>query len=420
MVMSGPGGCIILPLFSLKGPGTNIVSDMNGGEVDAASYNAFLPPSSTFTWRSDRGVAAVNHTFVTSTTVVGTQSGSAAASGGAPASKPSSEDIVGSQVVPFRGTLTAVVAPSGALTLQFNGKRPARLKPGSYHIAVADESPRTGLKLVEPAGKAVILTAAPFVGRRTATVELTPGRWSLTPGWPPERPPSSSATRSRAAVPRPCRPAGSRSTPEGVKVATATRLRGLLVTATAVLAGVLLAAPTAGARQTANLSLNVTFFTNGQITMALPDGTPVGTTSGAPTMIPAGYYALMMNGPGGCTSLPHFILKGPGENVVDNLTEGEVTNFQYNAYFLPNSTYTWRNDANPGVGLHVRDDERCPRVAAARSARLQGALGLQPRLGTVAGRAGLRTSRRRAARSQPWSAPPVRSASPSGGRRRDR
>ena len=182
VVMSGPGGCIILPLFSLKGPGTNIVSDMNGGEVDAASYNAYLPPSSTFTWRSDRGVAAVNHTFVTSTTVVGTPSGSAAASGGTTASKPASQDIVGSQVVPFRGTLTAVVAPSGALTLQFKGKSPARLKPGSYHIAVADESPRTGLKLVEPAGTTLTLTAAPFVGRRTATVELTPGRWSLTPG----------------------------------------------------------------------------------------------------------------------------------------------------------------------------------------------------------------------------------------------
>jgi hypothetical protein len=111
----------------------------------------------------------------------------------------------------------------------------------------------------------------------------------------------------------------------------------------------LLLAPTAGARQSANLSLNVNFFTNGTITVTLPDGTPVGTQSGAPTMIPAGYYAVMLNGPGGCTALPHWILKGPGEAITDNLTEGEVTNFQYNAYFLPNSTYTWRNDANPNT-----------------------------------------------------------------------
>ena len=132
----------------------------------------------------------------------------------------------------------------------------------------------------------------------------------------------------------------------------ATRLRGLRRMLPLVVAGVvatLLLAPTAGARQAANLSLTVNFFTNGTITVSLPDGTPVGTQSGAPTMIPAGYYAVMLNGPGGCTALPHFILKGPGESITDNLTEGEVTNFQYNAYFLPNSTYTWRNDANPSV-----------------------------------------------------------------------
>ena len=119
-----------------------------------------------------------------------------------------------------------------------------------------------------------------------------------------------------------------------------------------VVAGVvatLLLAPSAGARQAANLSLNVNFFTNGTITVSLPDGAPVGTPSGAPTMIPAGYSAVMLNGPGGCTTLPHFILKGPGESIIDNLTEGEVSNFLYNAYFLPNSTYTWSNDAAPGV-----------------------------------------------------------------------
>jgi hypothetical protein len=119
--------------------------------------------------------------------------------------------------------------------------------------------------------------------------------------------------------------------------------------ALAALAAVLVLAPSAGAHRAANLSLNVNFFTNGTITVTLPDGTPVGTTSGAPTTIPAGYYAVMLNGPGGCTALPHFILKGPGENIVDNMTEGEVANFQYNAYFLPSSTYTWSNDASPSV-----------------------------------------------------------------------
>jgi hypothetical protein len=116
------------------------------------------------------------------------------------------------------------------------------------------------------------------------------------------------------------------------------------------LAALLLAiAPLAQARSTVNLSLTVSFFTNGTITVAMPDGTPVGTPTGTPTQIPAGYYAVNLIGPGGCTTLPHFVLKGPGESINDNMTEGEVTSFTYNAYFLPSSTYTWTDTAAPSV-----------------------------------------------------------------------
>jgi hypothetical protein len=94
----------------------------------------------------------------------------------------------------------------------------------------------------------------------------------------------------------------------------------------------------------------VTFSTDGTITVTLPDGTPVGSASGPPTVIPAGYYTLELTGPGGCAALPYFELQGPGENIVGNMSEGQVTNVIYNAYFQPNSTYTWRDgDANPPV-----------------------------------------------------------------------
>src|SRR4029077_12951001 len=61
-----PGGCVQLPLFQLNGPGASIVSDMNGGEVDASSLNAFFLPNSTYTWHTDRGLASAVHTFTTS------------------------------------------------------------------------------------------------------------------------------------------------------------------------------------------------------------------------------------------------------------------------------------------------------------------------------------------------------------------
>jgi hypothetical protein len=47
--------------------------------------------------------------------------------------------------------------------------------------------------------------------------------------------------------------------------------------------------------------------------------------------------------------MPHFTLRGPGVSVFDNLNEGESDHVEYNANFLPNSTYTWSSDAVPGV-----------------------------------------------------------------------
>jgi hypothetical protein len=125
---------------------------------------------------------------------------------------------------------------------------------------------------------------------------------------------------------------------------------GRLVAATALAAGVLLlapaapAAPTTQASATASPSLQVTFAANGSIAVTLADGTPVGSLSGTPTTIPAGYYTVLLAGPGGCTYLPTFELKGPGESISSNLQDGEVTSTGFNADFLPNTTYIWRND----------------------------------------------------------------------------
>jgi hypothetical protein len=123
-----------------------------------------------------------------------------------------------------------------------------------------------------------------------------------------------------------------------------------LVALSLLVVGLLSFAPGAQARSAANLSLVVTFTATGDISVTLPDGTPVGSASGTPTVIPAGFYTVLLTGPGGCTSLPYFDLRGPGNNIVDNMDEGEMSSAIDNANFLPNSTYTWRNDgANPPV-----------------------------------------------------------------------
>jgi hypothetical protein len=101
--------------------------------------------------------------------------------------------------------------------------------------------------------------------------------------------------------------------------------------------------------QADTLSLDVTFSTGGGIVVTLPNGTPVGVSGGSPTVIPAGYYTLFLTGPGGCTNVPYFTLRGPGVDITDNLESGEVTNDSYSADFQANSTYTWTDQNSPTV-----------------------------------------------------------------------
>jgi hypothetical protein len=102
------------------------------------------------------------------------------------------------------------------------------------------------------------------------------------------------------------------------RVSGRARLAGCLL----LLAGLLLAAPAAEARENVQLTLNVLFDATGNINVATPEGTPVGVTSGAATVIPAGWYSIDLQGPGGCTLTPYFQLVGPGVRVTDNMAQG--------------------------------------------------------------------------------------------------
>src|SRR5215831_16948955 len=120
-----------------------------------------------------------------------------------------------------------------------------------------------------------------------------------------------------------------------------------IVLAVAAAAGLCLTGPAQGASP---LTLNVTFFANDTVAVTLGDGTPVGTTSGAPTIIPAGYYTVQISGPMGLPNgLPYFQLTGPGVDLLSNLNEGGVDSARDQVTFATSSTYTWTDDAIPGV-----------------------------------------------------------------------
>jgi hypothetical protein len=180
VLMDGPGGCIQLPLFQLSGPGASIVSDMNGGEVDASTFNAFFLPNSTYTWHTDRGVASAVHTFTTSGTIASpTSTQTTTATPVTSSGNPTSNDIVGSGIAPFRGTLTAALSSTGVLSVQHYAPT---MKAGRYRLTVTDKSTSRGFLLRKGNARPVSITRPAFVGQRTATITLTAGTWALTNG----------------------------------------------------------------------------------------------------------------------------------------------------------------------------------------------------------------------------------------------
>jgi len=97
-----------------------------------------------------------------------------------------------------------------------------------------------------------------------------------------------------------------------------------------------------------DLSLTVTFQPNHTITVTLPDGTPVGSATGTPTLIPAGSYTLHLENPF-AVSGPSFDLSGPGVKVVDDMFFGESPSSTYLVTFQVSSSYAWRDDETPSV-----------------------------------------------------------------------
>ena len=176
----GPGECINLPLFQLAGPGVNLQDDMLGGEVERNTLTATFLPNTTYTWHTDRN-ALVVHTFRTSGDVAGTPTPAS------PTTKPTSskplasEDVVGSALLPARGTIVGAVSAAGRLTLAYKGKSVTHLKPGNYTFTVTDKSSSNGFLLQKTNKRATSVTGTTFIGKHSVKVGLTAGKWLVLP-----------------------------------------------------------------------------------------------------------------------------------------------------------------------------------------------------------------------------------------------
>src|SRR2546427_694075 len=98
--------------------------------------------------------------------------GGTATPGGKPGSTVMNSDVVGSGLLPYRGSLAALVSATGKLSLTRDGKRVTSLKAGRYTITVVDRSVKAGFTLKKVTRGPLPLTSAAFVGRKSARLQL--------------------------------------------------------------------------------------------------------------------------------------------------------------------------------------------------------------------------------------------------------
>ncbi len=166
--------------FHLTGPGVELVTNMTFGEDAAQTLVETFQANSTYTYRDDFQPGLVRFFSTSSTTISSAGSGGGASTGGTAtkgASPATSQDIVGSGVVPFRGALDAIVFKGGTLGLCRNGEAVSFLKTGRWTFAVDDESRTAGFTVKSLRGKPVTVTSAAFVGSHSVTLTLKAGRW---------------------------------------------------------------------------------------------------------------------------------------------------------------------------------------------------------------------------------------------------
>jgi hypothetical protein len=164
--------------FALTGPGVNLSSTLNDGDSAFALLQATFQPGGTYTAVDDNQPAVARDVFSASTS--GTPVSPANPSSGTSLSKGTpSQDIVGSALLPFRGSLDAIVYAGGKLSLSHNGNVVKTLKTGRWTFSVDDESKKAGFEVQPLHGKAQTITSAGYVGSHDATVTLKPGRWTF-------------------------------------------------------------------------------------------------------------------------------------------------------------------------------------------------------------------------------------------------
>src|SRR5947207_12222331 len=168
-------GCKGWVQFQLTGPGVNLFTTLDsGGDAFLILPQQPFKPNATYT-AQDLNQPSVAHASF-STLASGSPIPPKSPYGTTSGKGTLQQDIVGSAAVD--GTLTGALSSKGKPTLTTKGKPVTVLKSGRYKFAISDQT-KKGAFVVEAVNGGTVkdLTTAPFVGRRSVSLELSPGRW---------------------------------------------------------------------------------------------------------------------------------------------------------------------------------------------------------------------------------------------------
>jgi hypothetical protein len=159
--------------FHLFGPGINY--SIPAGAVQT-TFSVTFQSGGMYTVQDDLDPADHHQTILATTAAAPapTSGGGTTPTG---STKPTSSDIVGSETVPFRGSLDGIVFGNGALSLTRLGKKVSSLRAGRYTFFVDDESKTRGFSVQQRGKNAVTVTNGGFKGTHDVTISLKPGQW---------------------------------------------------------------------------------------------------------------------------------------------------------------------------------------------------------------------------------------------------
>jgi hypothetical protein len=167
-------------IFHLFGPGV----DYKAANVDTqATFTATFQTGATYTAQDDLDPKIHLTMLATNTAPVVTTTSTTTPTSTKKPPKPTSSDIVGSGIVPFRGKLAATVSVAGKLALTTKGKPVNTLKAGLYTFTVLDQSAKRGFSIEKVKSNAIALTGVGYKGTHIKTVNLKAGQWTFfSPG----------------------------------------------------------------------------------------------------------------------------------------------------------------------------------------------------------------------------------------------